>query len=1113
MQYLIFILIGLIGFFGNSQNSDGHRGNAHPISIDQLRCEYLKDPKGIDITKPRLSWVLISTRRGQRQTAYRILVASSRELLAKNKADLWDSGKISTDRSIHIEYEGLPLKSRQDCYWKVRVWDKDGKPSKWSQSATWSMGLLKASDWGGARWISYYDPTQPPPIDRHFGYQSWIGKSAQDTKWVAIDLGESHTIDAVQLYPVTPYSGPGKPYGMTGWHPDQVGFLFPERFRIEAAQNADFSDARTVVDQTDSDVPNPGVKVPMYRFERVRTRHVRLTATRLACRNRDLFGFALAEMQVYSGPKNVAKSGKVTALDSVSAGGWSKDKLVDGRLVGERGLIDCEERPATMVRKEFGLNGKVKRATVSVTGLGLYELYMNGEKVGDHLLAPEWTQYTKRIQYQTYDVTDLLHEGGNAVGAQIAGGWWTGPLAIESPLENPQFCLFMRLDIEMEDGSTHTVVTDSSWQATTDGPIRRSGIYFGENYDASKEMPGWNLPGYSGAGWLPVKVLPCPDGAEHAVLVAQCNEPIRVVEELLPVKMTEPKPGVYVFDMGQNMVGWCRLKANAPAGTKIALRHAEILNEDGTLYTDNLRGAAQVNEYTWQGGACTLEPHFTYHGFRYVELTGIPGKPAEDAIVGKVFHSAAPAAGRFECSNELINKIMHNIAWGQKGNMPSVPTDCPQRTERMGFLGDIQAFSQTAIFNRNMAGFFTKWITDIRDSQTEEGRFPILAPHPATDDLFLYLDGEYAPGWGDAGTIVPWGMYENYADARLIGQHYESAKRWVDFILKYNPDLIWRNKNNNNDGPSDWLNADIADLKDYPKGAGTTPHDLFATIFFAHSTEIVSKMAKVLEKKEDETKYRQLFEKIKEAFNREFVTPDGQIKGNTQGGYALALHFNLVDEPTRAKMTEHLLDAIKRYNNHLATGYMASHRLMLELSRNGHHDEAMRLINLRTVPSWGYMVEMGATTIWERWDGYVKGRGYQNWKMNSFNHFAFGSVGEWVWRDLVGLNPDEGSPGYKHFMIRPRPGEGLTWIKGSYESIYGTIVCNWRIEQGQFNLDLTVPPNTTATVYLPTDEMSKVFENGHPVTQSPDIKFIRMEDKYAVLDVASGNYSLATFTK
>jgi alpha-L-rhamnosidase len=563
--------------------------------------------------------------------------------------------------------------------------------------------------------------------------------------------------------------------------------------------------------------------------------------------------------------------------------------------------------------------------------------------------------------------------------------------------------------------------------------------------------------------------------------------------------------------MGQNMVGWCSLTADAPPGTKITLRYAERVNSDGTLYTDNLRGAAQINEYVWGGGKTTKEPHFTYHGFRYVEVTGLPGKPDKDAIVGKVFHSSAPVTGNFECSNELVNSIMHNIKWGQKGNMQSVPTDCPQRTERFGFLGDMQAFSQTAVFNMDMAAFFTKWVPDIYDSQTEEGCIPNLAPHPAEMDWLLFKNTEFAPGWSDAGVIIPWRMYENYADIRILRQHYERAKKWVEFIHRYNPDCIWRN--NHGQDCSDWLNGDMTDLKDYPRGVSTTPHDVFATVFFAHSTEIVSKMAKVLGKEEDASKYRELFKKIKSAFNREFVSSDGQIKGNTQGGYALALSFDLVDEPTRTKMTAHLMDAIERYNNHLSTGFMATHRLMLELSANGQHDEAWRLINLRTVPSWGYMVEMGATTIWERWDGYAEGRGYQHWRMNSFNHFAFGSVGEWIWRNLVGLNPVEKHAGYKHFIIRPRLSDGLTWVKGRYESIYGTIECNWRVDQGRFYLDLTVPPNTTATVYLPVEEASTVLDNGQPVKESPDIKFKGIEDKYSVLDVTSGIYSFSTNIK
>ena len=445
-------------------------------------------------------------------------------------------------------------------------------------------------------------------------------------------------------------------------------------------------------------------------------------------------------------------------------------------------------------------------------------------------------------------------------------------------------CLLMRLDIELADGSTQTIVSDSTWHATTDGPIRRSGIYFGETYDATKEMPGWDRPGFAAVGWSPVLVLPYPAATENAVLVAQRNEPIRVVEELSPIKMTEPKPKLYVFDMGQNMVGWCRLRASAPTGAEITLRHAEMLNNEGNVYTANLRGAAQVNEYIWRGGEAVVEPHFTYHGFRYVEVTGLPNRPAEDAITGRVFYSAAPVAGTFTCSNELINKIMHCVEWTQRGNMMSVPTDCPQRDEREGWMGDIQAFSQTAIFNHDMAGFFTKWVTDIRDAQADNGQYSDVAPHPADPNHNIHR----APAWADAGTIVPWRVYQNYADTRMLEEHYASAKRWIEFIHANNPDMLWL-KNRGDGDHGDWLNGDSVRLQGYPQGISAVPKDLFGTAFYAHSTEIVAKMAKLLGRNEEAEEYDKRFREIKSAFNKVYVTDDAHIRGDTQAGYALAL--------------------------------------------------------------------------------------------------------------------------------------------------------------------------------------------------------------------------------
>ena len=434
----------------------------------------------------------------------------------------------------------------------------------------------------------------------------------------------------------------------------------------------------------------------------------------------------------------------------------------------------------------------------------------------------------------------------------------------------------------------------------------------------------------------------------------------------------------------------------------------------------------------------------------------------------------------------------------------SAPTDCPQRTERFGFTGDIQAFSQTSMFNMDMAGFYTKWLRDVCDSQLDDGRFPNLAPHPADLQWLDWTRVEFAPAWSDAGTLIPWRVYENYADKRMLERHYESAKRWIEFIRGNNPDLLWQADRGGDYG--DWLNGDMTSLSEFPHGISSVPKDVFATAFFARSTEIVAKMAKVLERNDDADKYGKLFDDIKNAFNRAYVAADGRIKGDTQAGYAFALRFNLLDEPMREKAVEHLLEAIKKYKGHTSTGIQATHRMMLELSRNGHHDEAWRLINLRSVPSWGHMVEQNATTIWERWDGRVAGRGFQDPNMNSFNHVAFGSVGEWVWRNIAGINPDEDHPGYKQFIIRPRPPHDLAWVKACYDSIRGPVVSEWNQKNDRFNLHVEIPANTTATVYVPVQKADSVSEGGRPTSKAEGVKFLRMEDASAVYEVTAGLY-------
>jgi len=529
-----------------------------------------------------------------------------------------------------------------------------------------------------------------------------------------------------------------------------------------------------------------------------------------------------------------------------------------------------------------------------------------------------------------------------------------------------------------------------------------------------------------------------------------------------------------------------------------------MLNEDGTIYTANLRSAPQVDRFILRGsGEEVFEPHFTYHGFRYVEVTGLPGAPGPDALVGRVFHSSSPDAGRLETSSSFLNQLMSNIVWTQRSNMHSTPTDCPQRDERLGWMGDIQAFSQTAIFNMDMAGFFTKWLRDVRDEQAEDGRFPDFAPNPVTalgkNDFFG------VPAWGDAGTVVPWRMYQNYGDKRLLEQHFEAARRWVEFIRRNNPNLLWE-KSRGNDY-NDWLNGDTLILEGWPKTGGMVPKPVFATAFFAHSTDLVARMAEAIGRGEDARRYRELFARIKAAFNRAYVKPDGRMEGDTQAGYALALHFDLLPEELRPAALRYMLEGFRRYGGHLSTGIQSSHRLMLELTRYGQNDEAYRLLNLRTFPSWGFMIENGATTIWERWDGYVKGRGFQNPGMNSFNHWAFGAVGEWVWRHVAGINPDDHAPGFREFTIRPRPGGGVSWARGSYDSIRGRIATDWKIGSGAFTLHVTVPANTTATVYVPATEADSVKEGGKKAGEAAGVAFLRYESGSAVFRVASGTYA------
>jgi alpha-L-rhamnosidase len=570
-------------------------------------------------------------------------------------------------------------------------------------------------------------------------------------------------------------------------------------------------------------------------------------------------------------------------------------------------------------------------------------------------------------------------------------------------------------------------------------------------------------------------------------LVAAPDGPVRMMLELSPSGVKEPKPGHFVFDLGQNMVGWARLKVKGPAGTTVTLKFAEMLNPDGTIYTTNLRGAKCTDYYTLKGGETEIwEPRFTFHGFRYVELTGFPGKPSLDAVRGIVVHSDTPPVGTFECSNPLVNQLYQNIVWGQRGNFLAVPTDCPQRDERLGWMGDAQIFIRTASYNMDVSRFFTKWCQDVEDAQRPDGSFTDVSP--------FVCCGSGVAAWGDAGVICPWTVYRVYGDTRILERHYSAGARWIDYLVGTTTNLLRPAH-----GYGDWLSIQA-----------DTPKDVLATAYFALSTRLMAHFAEVLNKSADEAKYRTLFEQIKSEFNKAYVASDTRIKGNTQTDYVLALAFDLLPPEKRAAAASHLVSDISAKGNHLSTGFVGVGHLTPTLTREGHVDVAYQLLLQETFPGWLYSVKNGATTIWERWDGWTGEKGFQDPGMNSFNHYSLGSVGEWLFDTVAGIGLDPKTPAYKQIIIRPRPGGGLTFAKAQFQSIHGKIVSDWKIRVGSFLFNIEVPANTAAEVFLPATNPGMVLEAGKSAFKVEGVKFLRMEDGNAVFAVGSGNYRFAS---
>ena len=910
-----------------------------------LRTEY-KDNPVTDELQPRLSWELRSAIRGQEQTAYQLIVATSPRLLNESSADLWNTGKLKSNETNQIVYKGKALAPRTICYWKVRAWDKNGIPGAWSDVAKWEIGLISKSNWKA----------------------NWIGN----------DLN---------------HLGKGKVYNLP---------------------------------------------------------------------------------------------------------------------------------PAPFFRKEINLLGQIKKARLYVTALGLYEFYINGKKIGADNFTPGWTDYNKRVYYQVYDVTKNVTSGKNAVGSIISEGWYAGYLGYALLTKNPVVKHFygkvplLKAEIEVEytDGRKQIIGTDETWK-TSHGPLVEADILNGETYDARLEFNGWNKPGFADKDWKNAELYP---DNEDRVMTVYPGNPVKVYKNLSVVKVIPQKDGKYLFDLGQNFAGNVRLRVRGKAGDSIILRYGEMLFPDGRLMTENLRKARATDTYILRGDPQgeTYIPKFTYHGFQYVEVAGFQEKPGPDAITGIVLSSATPVTGDFVTDNKMVNQLYHNIVWSQRSNYFEVPTDCPQRDERLGWTGDAQTYVQSATFNNDIAAFFTKWEVDLNDAQRPDQTFPIFAPAPN-----IRITDTYSPGWSEAGIICPYTIYKAYGDTRIISRSWPNMTAYMNFLENKSSQTYLFKEGSFEDispkgGFGDWLSV-----------GKKTPPDMLATMYYAYIASMMSEMAHAIGSFEDEKKYALVFDKIKTAYRKHYMDSTGRFitnvkvygdgkgyvdgemgfDGHTQTAYANAIYMNILQPEEQEKAGNWLTELIRGNGGNLSTGFLGVRPLLPALSATGHGDEAYKLLLNTNYPSWGYEVLNGANTVWERWNSYVKGDGFtNNAGMNSFNHYAFGSVNEWLFGNAAGIKVAQ--PGFRTFIIKPEiASAGVNYVKASYNSVNGQIMSSWLRKGKQLDLNITIPVNTKAELYIPTGSEQGVMINKKPLKEFPWIKVKGYKDGLMVLEIGSGNYN------
>ncbi|WP_238696993.1 family 78 glycoside hydrolase catalytic domain [Streptomyces sp. E5N298] len=1038
------------------------------LSVGDLTTNALDDPLGTALTAPTLGWQLDSPRRGVTQRAYEIHVASSADRL--RDPDVWDSGKISTRQSVGVRYGGPALKPRTDYVWSVRVWDGQGNTSPWSEPARFGTGLGDrpwTAEWIGAdtrelgtKWTDYTVEFTASDISGALG----VYVRGQDTEnaymWQISDAQKA----------LRPHVKRDGGYSTLQETPFPAGFDFAAEHDYAIAVDGDT--ITTVVDGEQLD------RRTVATFGGPGTMGFRTSGAEHGL---------VHDVTVTSEDGTVLVDTDFPADDrTFAAGTVTADGLRVDNTGGEAWLR--REQAVPLLRKEFDLGDKeVARARVYASARGVYELRLNGERVGDAELAPGWTAYDKRIDYQTYDVTEQVRDGANVLGAEVAPGWYSGKVAMfGTGVYGQDNSVIAEMLVEFTDGTSTVLRTDDTW-TTADGPTREADLLDGESYDArvAEKVDGWDEPGFDDAGWAAAHVRDEPTN----VLEPQTAVDVRVTEQLKTAKrIHSPTDGVYLYDLGQNMVGHMRLTLKGEPGRTVKVRHGEVLNPDGTLYTANLRSAKATDHYTFATDKPeTFEPSFTFHGFRYVEISGVDEAPAAEDLVGVVVGTDGDLTSTLDTNSDLVDRLHRNIVWGMRGNFLSIPTDTPARDERMGWTGDINVFARTAVYNMDAQSFLTKWLQDLRDTQRPNGSLPGVAP--VVPGRF---DGGYeSAGWMDAGVHVPWTLWRAYGDTEVIRENYDMMKRYVDFLDADSTGHI-----RSAGGYLDWLNLD-----------DQTPADVLDTAFVAKSTREFAQMAAAIGRDDDAAAYQRRHEAIRSAYQAAFIGADGTVKGDSQTSYILTLTNDLVPADRRDAVVDRFVQTLERRDYHLSTGFLGVDGLLPALTQAGRSDIAYRLLQHEDYPSWGYEIGKGATTVWERWNSINPDGSFNDVGMNSFNHYAYGAVGEWMYRTMAGVSAAE--PGYRKVLIDPEPGEGIDHVDFSHETPYGTVRSAWDTKAGPMTLDVTVPANTTAEVHIPAANRWAVTEGGRPIGEVDGVRYVEEADGDVVLEVGSGDYAFA----